>query len=79
MQKMNGRVLAIEEGVPEAEFGRGWRQEMLRALRAWERRNGITEGGFRGLNSKLWRGRGKGRGQTGRTGRARRTEMNLNT
>lgn len=68
MKKMNDRVLAVEEGVPGAEFGRGWQQEMLRALRAWERRNGIAEGGFRGMNSKLWRGR-----RRGRMGRTRQT------
>lgn len=59
MKKMNGRILHLEEGVPEAECGTGWMRETLLALRAWERRNGIAAGGFRGMNGRLWKGRRK--------------------
>lgn len=90
MKKMNGWVIQLEGGVPEIEcgeaFGVGWMRDTLRALRAWERRNGIAEGGFRGMNTKLWRGHGRGRGRADvsrRGAEAQRedaeTNLNLNT
>lgn len=57
MKKMNGRVLHLEEGVPEEECGHGWMRSMLVALRKWERLNGVPAGGFAGMNKVFFKKR----------------------
>lgn len=49
MKKMNGRVLEMEAGTPAGTgdlLPRGWMQETMRALRQWERRNGVSSAPF---------------------------------